>query len=133
MDELKKQKAPKFRSVDELIDYLPENELKVFNHLRHIIFDSLPHVKEKLSYNVPFYYGRKRICFLWPGSVPWGSTVQSGVQMGLCYGSLLNQYGFYFTLEKRKWVTMKTFLTLEEIDSSILQSCLWEADTIDKL
>ena len=52
-----------FRNIDEFLEYLPDAELKTVNLLRKIIFDCVPNIKEKLSYNVPFYKKIKE-CFL---------------------------------------------------------------------
>lgn len=125
-------KAPVFRSTDELIEYIPDNEKNIFLFLQKLVLSNLPHATEKLSYNVPFYYGKKRICFLWPGSVPWGKHPFQGVQMGFCYGSLIQILPPYFDLGTRKQVSLKTFTTLHEIDSGQIRSYLWEASEIDR-
>lgn len=44
-----------FRNVDEFLDYLTVDELKIVKLLRNIIFEGSQHITEKLSYNVPFY------------------------------------------------------------------------------
>ncbi len=71
----------KFRSVEEMLDFLPEHEREMVEILRDIIFEIVPNVVEKLAYNVPFYYHPKRICFIWPSSVPWGNLAE-----GVCIG-----------------------------------------------
>ncbi len=44
---------------------LPDNERIIVDVLRQIIIESLPaHCKEKISYNVPFFYGKKGICIV---------------------------------------------------------------------
>ena len=54
----------KFESIQEFLDFLPENERVIVDELREIVLESLGDVTEKLSYNVPYYYGNKRICFI---------------------------------------------------------------------
>lgn len=66
------QDGIKFRSLIEFWDHLPENERIITDVLRQIILETLPgDCKEKLTFNVPFYYGKKRICLdgrlLFPG------------------------------------------------------------------
>lgn len=78
-----------FRTVGEFLDYLPEHELAIVEPLRELILSTIPDVREKLAYNVPFYYRHKRLCYLWPSSVPWGKTRPETVQLGFCYGHLL--------------------------------------------
>ena len=52
----------------EFWEWLPANERIITNVLQQIIIETLPKVcKEKLTYNVPFYYGKKRNCF----NEPW--------------------------------------------------------------
>lgn len=70
-----------FKSIDDFIEVLPENEHAIVKHLRVILMDCIPDAIEKLSYNVPYYYRHSRICFLWPSSVPWGSVQLEGVQV----------------------------------------------------
>ena len=71
-----------FESVDEFLDYLPEDELKIVQKLRDLIHQALPDCIEKLSYNVPYYKRHSNICFIWPSSIPWGNMKQEGVRLG---------------------------------------------------
>ena len=79
-----------FRNIDEFLEYLPEAELKTVNLLRKIIFDCVPNIKEKLSYNVPFYKKNKGMFFIWPASILWGKKKSySGIRFGFQQGYLL--------------------------------------------
>ena len=119
-----------FRNVSEMLDFLPEKELKITEQLRQIVFDCITDAKEKLAYNVPFYYRHSRICFIWPGSVPWGK-VKEGVQLGFCKGNLLSDVG-YLDTGKRKNVYTKTFHHTGEIDRDKISQLLLEAAWIDE-
>lgn len=121
-----------FRTVDELLDFLPIEEKEIVIVLRRLILSSLPHVKEKLSYQVPFYYGKSRICFIWPGSVPWGSSTFQGVQLGFCRGYLLKDEDRSLDRGNRKQVSTKTFQALKDINSDLLKSYLFEAWEVDR-
>lgn len=121
----------KFKSPGEFFDFLPPNELKIAEHLRHIIFEELPDCKEKLAYNVPFYYRHSRICFLWPASVPWGG-VDAGVALGFCKGHLLSDEIGYLEKQERKEVRTKTFISERQIEPNLLRSYLLEAREIDE-
>lgn len=121
----------KFRDVEDMLASLPEDELQITLFLRDLIRSCIPHATEKLSYNVPFYYGKKRICFIWPGSVPWGG-IKSGVLFGFTRGYLLNDETNYLEIGNRKEVYMKTFNSLSEIDTDILRSLFFEAAALDK-
>ena len=118
-----------FQDLDDLFEFLPEEELKLVKVLRNFVYQCIPEVKEKLSYNVPFFKLKRNICFIWPGSVPWGGTFE-GVQFGFSSGHLLSHTG-YLDAGKRKFVRTKTFKTTSEIDFQLLESLLLEAVEID--
>ncbi len=119
-----------FQDIDDLFAFLPEEELKIVQALRTLVYECIPEVKEKLSYNVPFFRVRKTICFIWPGSVPWGGTFK-GVQFGFTKGHLMLNEDDYLEAGKRKYVRTKTFQSLQEIDFEKLRSLLYEAAIID--
>ena len=75
-----------FNSVEEFPDFLPEDELRIVKFLRAIIKECIPACKEKLAYNVPYYYRHSRICFIWPASIPWGKVEKHGVMLGFTNG-----------------------------------------------
>ncbi len=119
-----------FQDLDDLYDFLPPNELQVVKALRQLVYECIPEVKEKLSYNVPFFRKRRTICFIWPGSVPWGSTFE-GVQFGFVKGHLLLNEDGYLEAGKRKYVRTKTFKSIQEVDFEKLRLLLYEASLID--
>lgn len=121
----------KFKSLGEFLDFLPPNEFTIVEHLRSIIFEELPDCKEKLAYNVPFYYRHSRICFIWPASVPWGG-VDDGVALGFCRGNLLSDEIGYLEKQDRKEVRTKTFTSEKQIERDLLRSYLLEAKKIDE-
>lgn len=120
-----------FKDVEDLLLYIPKDELNIVNGLREAILDLIPGCTEKLAYNVPFYYRNTRICFIWPASVPWGNVPLNGVQLGFCYGYLMNN-GFEW-LEKgnRKQVYSKTFYSIKDIDFEMVKIHLTEALEVD--
>jgi hypothetical protein len=113
-----------------MLAYIPAHEQKLVEQLREIIFNCIPDAKEKLAYNVPFYYRHSRICFIWPGAVPWGGT-REGVQFGFCKGHLLSDFT-WLDVGTRKNVFTKTFHTTKEIDREKLSRLLYEAAWIDE-
>lgn len=120
-----------FSNVDEFLHYLPQDHLKIVESLRALVLECIPDVKEKLSYNVPFYHRFGRICFIWPSSVQWGTTKRSGVDIGFCRGDLLADPG-YLEIGNRKQVYVKTFNDVKEIDHYMLRQLLYEAVVIDE-
>lgn len=119
--------------MDEFLDYLPENEKEIVLFPRAIILECLPGCKEKLAYNVPYYYRNSRICFIWPPSVPWGNVNIKGVQLGFCQGYLLRDELNYLEKGDRKQVYWKCFSSLEEIDVALVRNFLFEALEIDSM
>jgi hypothetical protein len=121
-----------FKSVDEFLDFLPEDELKITEHLRSIIFNCIPDVTEKLSYNVPFYKRHKNICFIWPASIVWGNKInRQGVRFGFTHGYLLKDEINFLDKGNRKQVYWKDFSNLKEINSPLLKSYLFDSILID--
>jgi hypothetical protein len=115
-----------FKTLDEFLDYLPEEELEVVLFIRKIILECMTDCKEKLAYNVPFYYRHSRICYIWPASIPWGK-VEKGVAIGFCKGvSFLDE-----TFETGKFSSKLTFTTVKEIDIAFLKQQIYEAILID--
>jgi uncharacterized protein YdhG (YjbR/CyaY superfamily) len=67
--------------VEDLIANLPENEKKITIALRNCILQTAPMLLEKLSYGVPYYFRKNRVCFIWPASIPNGGFTD-GVALG---------------------------------------------------
>ncbi len=123
----------RFASVEDFLAYLPEDELKLTEILRDIVFECIPNVKEKLSYNVPFYSLRKRICFIWPASVLWGKKqTYTGVRFGLTSGYLLADEHGYLEQGDRKQVYWRDIKSQRDIQEPILKELLYQAVEVDK-
>ena len=117
----------KFRSINDFLDYLPKEELQIVERLQTIVLDTLPDVRERLAYNVPFYYRRRRLAYVWPASVPWGA-VERGVALGFSYGKHLS----YFADQRTGTTTKLVFTELHQIDTPLLEALLLEAAEWDK-
>lgn len=120
-----------FRTVGEFLDSLPPHELKIVECLRELIFECIPDAKEKLAYNVPFYYRYGRIVFIWPGSVKWGSKEKEGVELGFCRGNLLADPS-YLNEGGRKEVYIKTFFSTKDINAEKVRELLYEGVVVDE-
>ena len=126
------QNGLKFRSLVEFWEFLPEHERLITDVLRQIVLETLPaNCREKLSYNVPFYYGNRRICLIWPATVPWGG-IKSGVLFGLCQGNKIKDESNYLMHGTNKQVYYKIFHSVEEVDATSIVSILNEAVEVDK-
>lgn len=112
---------------------LPENEKIITDILRQIIIENLPEeCKEKISYNVPFFYGNRGICIVWPATIPRGG-IKEGVLLGYWYGNLLNDVDNYLTHGTNKQIFYKIYKSPEQIDEDAIVKLLKEAVRIDKL
>jgi len=132
---LKKKKPMQdvhFNGVEEFLDYLPEDELKIVNRLREIILQALPDCIERLSYNVPYYKRHANICFVWPPSIPWGKTKQVGVRFGFTKGYLLDDPAGYLDRGERKQVYWKDYTNVKQINADVLLQFLYEAALVDE-
>ncbi|HEX6332684.1 MAG TPA: DUF1801 domain-containing protein [Flavisolibacter sp.] len=120
-----------FRNVNDFLDYLPAQDLKIVGHLRELIFSCIPDAKEKLAYNVPFYYRHSRLCFIWPGCIAWGKTDRKGVDFGFCRGNLLPDAS---QLEKgnRKEVYIMTLHHYRDIRPDVIRQLLYDAVIVDE-
>lgn len=121
-----------FADLNDFFAFLPKEELQIVKALRELILECIPNAKEKLSYNVPYYSINKRICFIWPGSVPWGGT-RKGVMLGFAYGKQLTDEWNFLEWGERKTVGAKTYLNTKQVfqDADIIKTLLFEAVEID--
>lgn len=122
----------KIRSLVQLFDLLPDNERIIVDVLRQIIIENLPaHGKEKISYNVPFFYGNKGICIVWPSTIPRGG-IKKGVLLGFWYGNKLSDVDNYLIHGTNKQIFYKIFYTPDDIDEDAITKLLVEAVRLDK-
>ncbi len=121
-----------FENIQELLDFLPEEQRTITEKLRELIHEELSHCKEKFSFNVPFYFGNNHICLIWPGAVPWGKNTIVGVELGFAKGHLLTDDG-YLAKGNRKYVYIKTFYKLSEINDAKIRELLQQALEIDEI
>jgi hypothetical protein len=133
MHQLANLPAIRIRSLIELFDILPEDERIIVDVLRQIILENLPPTcKEKISYNVPFFHGKKGICIIWPASVPRGG-IEKGVLLGFWHGNKLNDDDNYLRHGSNKQVFYKIFRSEDEIDEVAIVKLLKEAVRVDSL
>lgn len=128
-------KSVQLNSFEELLEHVTSNERAMVLLLDQIVKECIPTVVRKQSYNVPYYSQKRRICFIWPSSVPWGKVKMSGVLFGFCQGNKLSDDLNFLDKDQRKQVYTKTYFSLSEIenDEAILKTFLFEAHALDKL
>lgn len=129
---MEKSLQVKFNSLDDFMNSLPSEERKIVSHLWYLIDQSFMHYTVKLAYNVPFFYGNERICYIWPASVPWGN-VNSGVALGISKGSELTKlFPDSFEPTKTKEVRTIHFSKPDSHSDDLIKSILQEAYIIDE-
>lgn len=121
----------KIRNLTELYALLPEDEKLMVDVLRQIIIETLPeYCKEKISYNVPFFYGNKGICIIWPSTIPRGG-IRKGVLLGFWHGHKLIDPDCFLTRGTNKQIFYKVYQAPEEIDERPIKKLLKEALMLD--
>ena len=105
----------KIRSLLQLYEVIPEHERIIVDVLRQLITEQLPpNGKEKISYNVPFFYGNK------------------GVLLGFWYGNRLIDTDNYLTHGTNKQIFYKIFNDVDEINIKAVVKLLREAVKLDE-
>jgi hypothetical protein len=121
----------KTQSLVEFFDRLPDEQRIIVDVLRQIIKENLPaHCKEKISYNVPFFYGKKGICIVWPAAIPRGG-IKEGVLLGFWYGCKLEDIDQYLKHGTNKQIFYKIYKSVDEINERAIKKLLKEAASLD--
>ena len=122
----------KITSLLELFERLPENERIIVDVLRQIVIENLPaFCKEKFAFNVPYFYGNKGICIIWPASIP-GGGIKQGVLLGFWQGNKLKDEDNYLIHGTNKKIFYKIYKDAEEIEEAAIVKLLKEAVRVDK-
>ncbi|MBK6753037.1 MAG: DUF1801 domain-containing protein [Flavobacteriales bacterium] len=122
----------RFATVQECLDFLPPDERALTGELRELLLQEAPELKERISFNVPFYKVRRDICFLWPASVLWGNRkTYDGVRLGFSYGNLLQSGTGHLERGDRKQVCWRELTALMPADERMIRTLLREALRLD--
>ena len=120
--------------MSSLVDFyerLPSHERTITDVLRQVVKENMPgYCKEKFAFGVPYFYGHKGICIIWPASIPRGGF-KEGVLLGFWQGNKLKDPGHYLTHGTNKKVFYKIFRRVEEINEKAIIQLLKEAVRID--
>jgi hypothetical protein len=121
----------KIESYLDLFAILPQEERIIVDVLSEIVQESLPQsCYEKMAYNVPFFYGNRGICIIWPSTIPRGG-IKKGVLLGFWYGNRLKDCDNFLTHGTNKQIFYKIYLTPEQIDDKPIRKLLTEAILFD--
>lgn len=122
----------RFRSLVELFEFLPRDEAILTDILREITIETLNgYGKEKLSYNVPLFYGKRSICLIFPASVP-RSGINTGVLFGFWQGRSLEDKNNYLDHGTNKQIFYKIYQGIDDIDVPALTDLIREAIELDQ-
>src|SRR6476660_2293500 len=112
--------STKIKSLVQLYEILPDDERMIVDVLRQIIIEHLPPTcKEKISFNVPFFYGKKGICIIWPSAIPRGG-IKKGVLLGFWHGNKLKDADKYLTHGTNKQIFYKIYYSVDEINEKAI-------------
>jgi hypothetical protein len=128
----KKMQNVEFSTVEELLDWLPEEQVVVTEFLRKLVYECVPDISEKLSFNVPYFFRNRGLFFIWPGAVSWETSTHDGVRFGFQHGNLLTDEIDYLDKGSRKQVYWKDFYGLQDVDAELLKSYIYEAVVMDE-
>src|SRR5215204_2307451 len=122
----------KIKSVSHLYEVLPESERITVDVLRQIIIAHTPATcKEKIAYNVPYFYGNRGICIVYPAFIPRGG-IKKGVLLGFWYGNRLKDADNYLTHGTNKQIFYKIFNSVNEINEKAIVKLLKDAVRLDE-
>ena len=122
----------RFATVGECLEFLPPDERELTEQLRELLIREAPELKERISFNVPYYKVRKDICFLWPASVLWGKRkTYAGVRLGFSYGNLLPSAAGYLEGGGRKQLYWRDLSAITAHDERMIRILLQEALRVD--
>ena len=125
------QRKLKLHSHAELWSLLPDHERIITDVLRQIIIENLPKDhKEKLAWNVPCFYCKKRICIIWPATIP-GGGVKEGVLLGFSQGYKLKDRHKYLEKGTNKRIYYRIIRSVDDIDEVAIVDLIKEALKID--
>lgn len=95
-------------SVQTYIADRPTSQGQIMSVLRNLILDLGPHVQEKISYTVPFFYFRGPLCYLSPKF--------DGVYIGFVRGHQLSNDQGLLEKKDRKYIRSVHFYSLADFE-----------------
>jgi hypothetical protein len=95
-------------SVSNYIASLPQSQTQIMSVLRNMILDVGPHVQEKISYKIPFFYFHGSLCYL--------SPTFDGIYIGFVRGHQLSNEHRLLEKKDRKFVRSIHFYSLAELE-----------------
>ena len=110
---------------------LPE-EQAICSAIRETIRLNFPHLRETWAYGVPYYRGLRRICFLYPASLPY-SGISVGVNLGFTRGNLMSNTEGLLEMGHRKEVAYLHLDSPQQVLDYPVLELLHEAVLLDEM
>ena len=118
------------KTLEEFYEYITPAERSMVDLLRDIILSTSPKFREKISYQVPYFFIHSRVCYIWPASVKPGP--KAGVVLGFCKGQMIVDDEGILEKEGRKEIATITFFSIKDIKSRKIKEFLHQAILIDE-
>lgn len=106
----------KFLTVDNFILSQDEHTRQLIFLLRDIVLSTSKEIKEKLSFNCPFYHYNGMLCYI--------SIEKKTVYIGFCRGVLLKEKYPILEIKNRKLIASISYKNMEEVDVNLIQNIL---------
>lgn len=123
-------KLAKHKDFDSFLEALLPAEQAICVRLRRLLLDHFPELREKFAYGAPFYHRNRRVCFMYPASLP-GSGLDVGVSFGFNLGYLLSNEHGLLDLGNRKEVAYIRLLQESDVQQEVFLEILHEAILLD--
>lgn len=123
-------KFARYKDFDSFFEDLLPSEQLICARLRELIVTYFPELKEKFAYGVPFYHRHRRVCFIYPASLPY-SGISSGVSFGFNRGHLLSNAQGLLDMGDRKEVAYIRLEHPKDIHETAILEILQEAILLD--
>ena len=118
------------KTLEEFYECITSEEREMVDLLREIILSTSPQFREKISYQVPYFFIHSRVCYIWPASVKPGP--KAGVVLGFCKGQMIVDEESILEKEGRKEIATITFYSINDIKSRKIKELLYQAILIDE-
>lgn len=116
-------------NVDAYLFTLTDPQQIIANRLRLLLFELVPEIQEKLSFNIPFYHYFGMFCYI--------NAIPDGIDLGFCRGKDLVEEFPHFESRNRAIVASVTLYSLtdiyeKEVRAMIVAAALWNEEAKKK-
>ncbi|HQW93922.1 MAG TPA: DUF1801 domain-containing protein [Ferruginibacter sp.] len=116
-------------NVDAYLFTLTDPQQIIANRLRLLLFELVPEIQEKLSFNIPFYHYFGMFCYI--------NAIPDGIDLGFCRGKDLVEEFPHLESRNRAIVASVTLYSLtdiyeKEVRAMIVAAALWNEEAKKK-